>query len=294
METKEILKTVRMIDLKTRGLVNNIFSGEYHSVFKGRGMSFAEVREYQFGDEVRFIDWNVSARMDRPYVKVFEEEREQNLLILFDASGSGEFGSQVKSKRSLMIEIAALIAFSAIKNNDKVGILFFTDRVEKFIAPKKGRAHVLRLIRELVAFEPERRTTRIAPALEYAFHVLKRRSIVFVLSDFMDSGYGKPLKALARKQDVIAVRIYDPHERELPPVGLIRLEDQETGEQILVDTSSSDFRKKVQEQLNRQLDEQNRIFIESKVDLVDISTPSDYVKKLIRFFENRVKRFSFG
>lgn len=294
METKEILKTVRMIDLKTRGLVNNIFSGEYHSVFKGRGMSFAEVREYQFGDEVRFIDWNVSARMDRPYVKVFEEEREQNLLILFDASGSGEFGSRVKSKRSLMIEIAALIAFSAIKNNDKVGILFFTDRVEKFIAPKKGRAHVLRLIRELVAFEPDRRTTRIAPALEYAFHVLKRRSIVFVLSDFMDSGYGKPLKALARKQDVIAVRIYDPHERELPPVGLIRLEDQETGEQILVDTSSSDFRKKVQEQLNRQLDEQNRIFIESKVDLVDISTPSDYVEKLIRFFENRVKRFSSG
>ncbi len=294
METKEILKTVRMIDLKTRGLVNNIFSGEYHSVFKGRGMSFAEVREYQFGDEVRFIDWNVSARVDRPYVKVFEEEREQNLLILFDASGSGEFGSRVKSKRSLMIEIAALIAFSAIKNNDKVGILFFTDRVEKFIAPKKGRAHVLRLIRELVAFEPDRRTTRIAPALEYAFHVLKRRSIVFVLSDFMDSGYGKPLKALARKQDVIAVRIYDPHERELPPVGLIRLEDQETGEQILVDTSSSDFRKKVQEQLNRQLDEQNRIFIESKVDLVDISTPSDYVEKLIRFFENRVKRFSSG
>jgi uncharacterized protein (DUF58 family) len=294
MNTKEILKTVRMIDIKTRGLVNNIFGGEYHSVFKGRGMSFAEVREYQFGDEVRFIDWNVSARMDRPYIKVFEEEREQSLLILFDASGSGEFGTQVKTKRMIMIEIAALIAFSAIKNNDKVGILFFTDHVEKFIAPKKGRAHVLRLIRDLIAFEPKHRTTKIAPALEYAFHVLKRRSIVFILSDFIGRDYSKPLKALARKQDVIAVRIYDPHERTIPPIGLVHFEDQETGEQIVVDTASGVFQKELKILFAQQIEEQNRIFIESKVDLVDISTPSDYVEKLIRFFENRVKRFSFS
>ena len=294
MITKDILKKVRRIEIKTRGLVNNIFSGEYHTVFKGRGMSFSEVREYQFGDEVRFIDWNVSARMDRPYLKVFEEEREQTLMVLFDASASGNFGTVKQTKMDMMIEMAALIAFSAIKNNDKVGLLIFTDTVEKFIPPKKGKSHVLRLIRELLTFKPRRRATKISAALEYALHVLNRRSIVFLMSDFLDRDYDRPLRAAAKKHDLVAIRIFDRRERELPDVGILTLEDEETGELIELDTSSPRVREAVSAQAAARTKSQKDIFRKSKVDLIDMATGTDYVEALIQFFKNREKRQQRG
>lgn len=294
MITKDILKKVRRIEIKTRGLVNNIFSGEYHTVFKGRGMSFSEVREYQFGDEVRFIDWNVSARMDRPYLKVFEEEREQTLMVLFDASASGNFGTVKQTKMDMMIEMAALIAFSAIKNNDKVGLLIFTDTVEKFIPPKKGKSHVLRLIRELLTFKPRRRATKISAALEYALHVLNRRSIVFLMSDFLDRDYDRPLRAAAKKHDLVAIRIFDRRERELPDVGILTLEDEETGELIELDTSSPRVREAVSAQAAARTKAQKDIFRKSKVDLIDMATGTDYVEALIQFFKNREKRQQRG
>jgi uncharacterized protein (DUF58 family) len=294
MITKDILKKVRRIEIKTRGLVNNIFSGEYHTVFKGRGMSFSEVREYQFGDEVRFIDWNVSARMDRPYLKVFEEEREQTLMVLFDASASGNFGTVKQTKSEMMIEMAALIAFSAIKNNDKVGLLIFTDTVEKFIPPKKGKSHVLRLIRELLTFKPQRRATQISSALEYTLHVLNRRSIVFLMSDFMDNGYDRSLRAVARKHDLVAIRIYDRREKEMPDVGIVVLEDEETGEMIELDTSAKSVRESVMKLAEIRAKEQTDIFRKSKVDLIDMATGTDYVEALIQFFKNREKRQQRG
>ena len=294
MITKDILKKVRRIEIKTRGLVNNIFSGEYHTVFKGRGMSFSEVREYQFGDEVRFIDWNVSARMDRPYLKVFEEEREQTLMVLFDASASGNFGTVKQTKMDMMIEMAALIAFSAIKNNDKVGLLIFTDTVEKFIPPKKGKSHVLRLIRELLTFKPRRRATKISAALEYALHVLNRRSIVFLMSDFLDQDYDRPLRAAAKKHDLVAIRIFDRREREMPDVGILTLEDEETGELVELDTSSPTAREAVSSQAAARTKAQKDIFRKSKVDLIDMATGTDYVEALIQFFKNREKRQQRG
>lgn len=294
MITKDILKKVRRIEIKTRGLVNNIFSGEYHTVFKGRGMSFSEVREYQFGDEVRFIDWNVSARMDRPYLKVFEEEREQTLMVLFDASASGNFGTVKQTKMDMMIEMAALIAFSAIKNNDKVGLLIFTDTVEKFIPPKKGKSHVLRLIRELLTFKPRRRATRISAALGYALHVLNRRSIVFLMSDFIDRDYDRPLRAVAKKHDLVAIRIYDRREKEMPDVGILTLEDEETGDLIELDTSSPRVREAVSAQAAARTKAQKDIFRKSKVDLIDMATGTDYVEALIQFFKNREKRQQRG
>ncbi len=294
MITKDILKKVRRIEIKTRGLVNNIFSGEYHTVFKGRGMSFSEVREYQFGDEVRFIDWNVSARMDRPYLKVFEEEREQTLMVLFDASASGNFGTVKQTKMDMMIEMAALIAFSAIKNNDKVGLLIFTDTVEKFTPPKKGKSHVLRLIRELLTFKPQRRATKISAALEYALHVLNRRSIVFLMSDFIDKEYDRPLRAAAKKHDLVAIRIFDRREKELPDVGILTLEDEETGELIELDTSSPKVREAVAAQAAARTKAQKDIFRKSKVDLIDMATGTDYVEALIQFFKNREKRQQRG
>lgn len=292
MDTKTLLKKVRSIDIRTRGLVNHIFGGEYHSVFKGRGMSFSEVREYQWGDEVRLIDWNVSARFERPYIKVFEEEREQTLMILFDVSASNQFGTAVKTKIQLMVELVAVLAFSAIKNHDKVGLLFFTDRVEKYIAPKKGRAHVLRLIRELIAFRPGHAQTRLTPALEYVFHVLKRRSILFIISDFIDNGYDKALKALARKHDVIAVRVSDPRERGLPALGLVTFEDEETQRQVTVDTASESFRKKFRTVTGAIAERQNRLFDRARVDRIDLFTDDDYIRSLMRFFKNRVKRMT--
>ncbi len=292
MDTKELLKKVRSIDVRTRGLVNHIFGGEYHSVFKGRGMSFSEVREYQWGDEVRLIDWNVSARFDRPYIKVFEEEREQTLMILFDVSASNQFGAAGKTKIQLMVELVAVLAFSAIKNHDKVGLLFFTDRVEKYIAPKKGRAHVLRLIRELIAFRPDEAQTRLTPALEYVFHVLKRRSILFIVSDFIDDGYDKALKALARKHDVIAVRVSDPRERHLPPIGLVTFEDEETQRQITVDTASADFQKNFCSKTAAIAEQQNRLFDSARVDRIDLFTDDNYIQSLMRFFKYRSKRLT--
>ncbi len=294
MDTKELLKKVRSIDIRTRGWVNHIFGGEYHSVFKGRGMSFSEVREYQWGDEVRFIDWNVSARFERPYIKVFEEEREQTLMILFDVSASNQFGTVRKTKIQLMVELVAVLAFSAIKNNDKVGLLFFTDHVEKFIAPKKGRGHVLRLIRELIAFQPKHARTRITPALEYAFHLLKRRSIIFIVSDFIDEGYDKALKAIARKHDVIAVRVSDRHELAIPAMGLVTFEDEETRRQVTVDTDSQAFRESYRKAVLSLTEKQNQLFYASKVDRVDLATDDDYIQSLMRFFKNRAKRIAHG
>ena len=292
MNTKDILKKVRQIEIKTRGLVNNLFGGEYHSVFKGRGMSFSEVREYQFGDEVRLIDWNVSARMGHPYIKIFEEEREQTLMILFDASASGNFGTFRQLKKDLMIEIAAVIAFSAIKNNDKVGLLIFTDQVEKFIPPKKGKSHVLRLIRELLSFTPTDTATRISTALEYTRLVLNRRSIVFLLSDFIDAEYEKALRTVAKKHDVVGIRVHDRREVEIPPVGLLTLQDEETGAMIEVDTTSPAFQSALHANVEEWSRTQESIFRKSRVDLIHLSTGSDYVEALVRFFKSRERRIS--
>lgn len=293
MITKDILKKVRTIEIRTRGLVNHIFGGEYHSVFKGRGMSFSEVREYQFGDEIRFIDWNVSARMEKPYIKVFEEEREQTLLILFDASASGDFGTVVQSKRELMIEMAAVIAFSAIQNNDKVGLVMFTQSVEKYLPPKKGKTHVLRIIRELLTFEPKDAGTSIRAALEFTSLVTARRSIIFTISDFLDrQDFGRPLRTLARKHDVIAIRVHDRREDELPDVGLIAVEDPETGDMIDIDTSSQKVRLGVQQAADRREQHIRQHLQSGRVDLIDIQTGSDYIESLIRFFKTREKRIA--
>ncbi|MCK6542053.1 DUF58 domain-containing protein [bacterium] len=290
METKELLRNVRRIEIKTRGLVNNVFSGEYHSVFKGRGMSFSEVREYQFGDEIRFIDWNVSARLDKPYLKIFEEEREQTLMIIFDASASGDFGTNKQTKRELMIEMAAVVAFSAIKNNDKVGLMIYTEEVEKFIPPKKGRSHVLRLIRELIAFAPKARGTRIAAPLELTSHILKRRSIVFVISDFLDQGFDTSLRTLAKKHDVIGLRVADQREHNWPQVGLVTLEDEETGALIDIDTADQQFHAILRQRVDAEENRLKEIFKRSRVDLINIFTGSDYAEALISFFRKREKR----
>lgn len=293
MITKDILKKVRTLEIKTRGLVNHIFGGEYHSVFKGRGMSFSEVREYQFGDEVRFIDWNVSARMQRPYIKIFEEEREQTLMILFDTSASGDFGTYRQSKRDLMIEMAAVIAFSAIKNNDKVGLLIFSSEVEKFIPPKKGKAHVLRIIRELLTFTPQHRGTRVRRAMEFTALVLRRRSIVFMLSDFLDDDdYSPPLKSLARKHDVVAIRVVDRMESRIPDVGLLMLEDPETAEIVEVDSSSVKTREILTREFKRVDESILSNFRQSRVDLIQVETGSDYIESLIRFFKTRERRLA--
>ena len=242
MLPKEILKKVRHIELKTRNLVNDVFSGEYHSVFKGMGMEFSEVREYQFGDDIRKIDWNVTARSNKPFVKVYEEERELTVMLVVDASGSGQFGTGEKFKSEIAAEICALLAFSAIKNNDKVGLLIFTDDIEKYIPPAKGRSHVLRVIREILYFQPKSKRTNIKQGLEYLLRGLKRHTIVFLVSDFDDTEYMKPLKILNKKHDVIAIQTYDQREITLPNVGLIKLQDSETGEELWVDTSRAKFR----------------------------------------------------
>src|SRR5512135_2255316 len=229
METKELLKKVRQLEIRTRGMVNQVFSGEYHSVFKGRGMEFSEVREYQFGDEIRTIDWNVTARLDHPYVKVFEEERELTVILLVDMSGSQFFGSQTSLKRDIAVELSAILAFSAMKNNDKVGAILFTDQVEKVIPPRKGQTHALRIVRELLSFEPTSTRTNLQSALQYLNHLQKRRAIVFLISDFMDSGYEAALRIVGRRHDLVGIVLLDPREQELPQVGLLTLRDAETG-----------------------------------------------------------------
>lgn len=288
METSEILRRVRQIEIKTKGLSNNIFAGEYHSAFKGRGMAFAEVREYQYGDDIRDIEWNVTARFGKPYVKVFEEERELTVMLLVDVSGSLEFGSIRQTQRQMLTEIAATLAFSAIQNNDKIGVVFFSDRIEKFIPPKKGRKHILYIIRELLEFQPQSRRTDVAQAVEFLTQVMKRRCTAFVLSDFVDEkDFRLPLTIAARKHDVIALQVYDRRLQDLPDVGLMSVCDAETGVEMLVDTSSKKVRR-LQAAWWRGL--QGRLqdtFQRSGVDTVSVRTDEDYVTALMRMFKSR-------
>ncbi len=291
METVELLKKVRTIEIRTKGLVNQIFSGEYHSVFKGRGMAFSEVREYQFGDDIRAIDWNVSARFNHPFVKVFEEERELTVMLLVDVSGSGEFGTVQQMKREVAAELCAVLAFSALKNNDKVGVIFFSDRVEKFIPPKKGRTHILRIVRELLDFTPERRSTSVAEGLRYLTSAIKKRSIAFLVSDFLDSGYDDALRIASRKHDLIGIRLFDPREASLPPVGLLNVFDAETGDAMLVDTADAFVRAGYERWWKEHRDAQNRLFRRSGVDAVDVRIDQSYIAPLMAFFRAREKRW---
>ena len=290
MVPKEILKKVRLIELSTRGLVNELFSGEYHSVFKGRGMDFAEVREYQVGDDIRSIDWNVTARMGNPFVKVFEEERELTVMLLVDASASGDFGTVNKFKGEIAVEICALLAFSAIKNNDKVGLIIFTDQVEKFIPPRKGRQHVLRVLRELLYFKPRHRATSLEAVLDYLNRVIRRHSVVFLVSDFLDSRFDKPLRIASRRHDLIAIRVTDPREGHLPRVGLLELEDAETGHHVLVNTLSSRVRAEFSRRVREREEALDKLFKTIGVDTIHILTADSYVEPLVRFFRARSKR----
>jgi uncharacterized protein (DUF58 family) len=285
--TKELLKKVRLIELKTRGLSEHIFSGEYQSAFKGRGMTFSEVREYQAGDEVRTIDWNVTARFGHPYVKVFEEERELSVMLVADVSASGDFGTDAQLKRELITEACATIAFSAIRNNDKVGLILFSDRVERFIPPNKGRTHILRLVRELLEFRPAHRGTNITEALRYLNNVIKKRSIAFLLSDLMDRGYEDALKIAKRKHDLIVLRTVDPREEELPMLGLAQFEDPETGLLRWVNTSSGAVRKAYRAEALKRQNRTREILRRSGVDHAVISTRTGYVKPLMNLFKER-------
>ena len=290
MSTSALLKKVRKIEIKTKGLSNHIFAGEYHTAFKGKGMAFSEVREYQPGDDIRSIDWNVTARYNSPFVKVFEEEREMTVMLLIDVSASGNFGTQEQFKRELATELAAILAFSAINNNDKVGVIFFTDKVEQFIPPKKGKSHILRIIREVLAFEPTGKGTDIAGALEYFSAVIKKRSICFILSDFMSKEFDRPLKIASKKHDLVALRIHDTREDTLPNVGLVPMQDAETEKMLFVDTSSKKVRDNFAKNRAQANEELRKLFPASGVDLIDITTGTDYVKPLINFFKTRGKR----
>jgi uncharacterized protein (DUF58 family) len=287
---REILKQVRRIEISTRGLVNEVFSGEYHSVFKGRGMNFAEVREYQYGDDIRSIDWNVTARNGAPFVKIFEEERELTVMLLVDVSASGDFGSSVRMKAEVAVEICALLAFSAIKNNDKVGLVIFTDRIEKFVPPRKGRRHVLRVLRELLYHRPEHRGTDITAALEYLTHVQRKKAVTFLVSDFRDEGFDRALAVAGRRHDLIAVRLEDRREQEMPPLGYVELEDPETGERVVVNTSSPDFRARFAERVRERRARLDRELRRGRVDVIDIDAGEPYVKPLMRFFQERARR----
>ena len=290
MSTSALLKKVRKIEIKTKGLSNHIFAGEYHTAFKGKGMAFSEVREYQPGDDIRSIDWNVTARYNSPFVKVFEEEREMTVMLLIDVSASGNFGTQEQFKRELATELAAILAFSAINNNDKVGVIFFTDKVEQFIPPKKGKSHILRIIREVLAFEPTGKGTDIAGALEYFSAVIKKRSICFILSDFMSKEFDRPLKIASKKHDLVALRIHDIREDTLPNVGLVPMQDAETEKMLFVDTSSKKVRDNFAKNRAQANEKLRKLFPASGVDLIDITTGTDYVKPLINFFKTRGKR----
>ena len=288
METSEIIKKVRKIEIKTRGLSSNIFAGQYHSAFKGRGMAFSEVREYQFGDDVRDIDWNVTARFHRPYVKVFEEERELTVMLLIDVSGSLDFGTQKQMKRDMVTEIAATIAFSAIQNNDKIGVVFFSDKIEKYIPPKKGRKHILYIIREMLDFQSESKKTDVKQAVEFLSSVQKRRTTSFILSDFyVRNDFQKSLQIANRKHDVVAIQVYDQRAKELPDVGLMKVVDAETGYEQYVDTSSKRLRDSYRKYwMNRQSHLQET-FNKSNVDNVSIATNEDFVKALLMLFKQR-------
>ncbi len=297
MVPAEILKKVRRIEIRTRQLVNTVFSGEYHSVFKGRGMAFAEVREYQEGDDARTIDWNVTARMGRPFVKVYDEERELTVMLMVDASASGDFGTVSQMKGEIGVEVCALLAFSAIQNNDRVGLIVFTDQVEAFIPPKKGRKHVLRVIRELLYFRPTRRGTDIAAALEYLNRVTTRKSVVFLVSDFITSGFDAAVKVAGRRHDLVAVAIQDPRETALPDMGIVELEDAETGEEMLVDTSDREGMALFSQQVRARGDSLVRLFrsvgidrIQVNAGKIDANTRTAYVRPLMDFFRARARK----
>lgn len=288
MDTQEILKKVRKIEIKTRGLSQNIFAGQYHSAFKGRGMAFAEVREYQYGDDVRDIDWNVTARFHRPFVKVFEEERELTVMLLVDVSGSLDFGTRRQMKRDLATEIAATLAFSAIQNNDKIGVIFFSDRIEKYIPAKKGRKHILYIIREMLNFQPESKKTDVTMAVEFMTKVLKRRSTVFMLSDFYNkTSFQKQLQIAGQKHDMMAIQIYDPLAKELPDVGLLKVEDAETGREMIIDTSSRKLRMRHAQMWQERQQQLKNDFAKSNVDWTSIATNGDYVKAMMQLFKMR-------
>ena len=288
METSEIIKKVRKIEIKTRGLSSNIFAGQYHSAFKGRGMAFSEVREYQFGDDVRDIDWNVTARFHRPYVKVFEEERELTVMLLIDVSGSLDFGTQRQMKRDMVTEIAATLAFSAIQNNDKIGVIFFSDKIEKYIPPKKGRKHILYIIREMLDFKPESKRTDVKQAIEFLSSVQKRRTTAFILSDFyVRNSFLQSLQICNRKHDVVAIQVYDVRAKELPDVGLMKVVDAETGFEQYVDTGSRRLRQAYQKYWMGRQAELTETFNKSNVDHVSVATNEDFVKSLMMLFKQR-------
>ncbi len=288
MDTSELLKKVRKIEIKTRGLSQNIFAGQYHSAFKGRGMAFSEVREYQYGDDVRDIDWNVTARFHKPYVKVFEEERELTVMLLVDVSGSLDFGTVRQTKRDMEAEIAATLAFSAIQNNDKIGVVFFSDRIEKYIPPKKGRKHILYIIREMLDFKPESKRTDVAMAVEFLTRVMKRKCTAFLMSDFfVRKSFENELTICNRKHDVVAIQIYDQRAKELPDVGLMKIKDAETGHEMVVDTSSKKLRRAHTAYWLRRQAELRQLFSKSNVDNISISTSEDYVKSLMLLFSMR-------
>jgi uncharacterized protein (DUF58 family) len=293
VEASELLKKVRKIEIKTRGLSKNIFAGEYHSAFKGRGMAFSEVREYQYGDDIRNIDWNVTARFNNPYIKIYEEERELTVMLLVDVSNSRVFGTQSQLKKNLITEISAVLSFSAIHNNDKIGVILFSDKVEKFIPPKKGRTHILRIIRELIEFTPENKETNIAEALRYLTNVIKKRSTSFIISDFIDDDengapkFDEAIRIANRKHDLIGLKIFDKREKEIPSVGIIRMKDAETGEYAWVDTTSLSLRRNYANWYKNMDASVNDTLVRAGVDFISLATDEDYVKPLRNLFKKR-------
>ena len=291
MEATELFKKVRKIEIKTRGLSNHIFSGQYHSAFKGRGMTFSEVREYQYGDDIRNIDWNVTARFHRPFIKVFEEEREMTVMLLVDVSGSNDFGSIEATKRDIAAELAAVLAFSAIQNNDKVGVIFFSDQIEKFIPPKKGSSHILRIIREIVTFKPQHQGTNIGEGLKFLTSAIKKRTTAFLISDFVTSEpFEQEMRIAARKHDLISLRITDKRELIIPKIGLVKFHDNETGKEMWVDTSTSAWNEAYQKYVQHATTSLNKTFANNGVDNTLIYTDEDYVKPLMQLFKKRESR----
>ncbi|RXG33097.1 DUF58 domain-containing protein [Leeuwenhoekiella marinoflava] len=287
MDTKELLKKVRKIEIKTRRLSDHIFGGEYHSTFKGRGMTFSEVRQYQFGDDVRNIDWNVTARYNEPYIKVFEEERELTMMLVADVSGSEFFGTDQQFKSEIVTEVAATLAFSALQNNDKIGLILFSDAIELYIPPKKGKSHVLRIIRELLEFKPKSKKTDVSQALKFLSGVMKKKAIVFVLSDFIADGYRDTMKIAAKRHDITGIRIYDKREEEIPSLGVVQMEDEETGELLLVNTTSKKVRSNYSKYYQERVNYYKESFTRSGAGVIDVRTDESYVKKLLGYFKRR-------
>ena len=287
MDTKELLTKVRKIEIKTRRLSDHIFGGEYHSTFKGRGMTFSEVRQYQFGDDVRNIDWNVTARYNEPYIKVFEEERELTMMLMVDVSGSELFGTDEQLKKDVVTEIGATLAFSATQNNDKIGLILFSDQIELYIPPKKGRSHVLRIIRELIEFQPKSKLTNVSEALKFLSNVMKKRAIVFMLSDFISEDYKQNLKIAAKKHDITGIRVYDKHEESIPNLGVVQMQDQETGLLQLINTSSKTTRDNYSAYYNEKVAFYKDTFAKSGAGAINCRTDESYVKKLLGYFKRR-------